>query len=156
MCAWNNHYCWPGTCGTDGLTQDCTCAPDFRKVVLDGAGINTGETTCQPLQKPSIGTCDTVAFGPNGEKKRAESFETSTACEHLQDMYGNFQPSEMQFDMASDYQIDVTNITKPEFIIESNFGISDSTILLKHMTTDGMILKLLTIPNIGGIYPETN
>ena len=141
MCAWNNHYCWPGTCGADGLTQDCTCAPGFRKVTLYGANINEGETTCQLLKKPSIDTCDTVAFGPNGEKNRANGVEDSSACDNLQDMYGNFQPSEMQFDMASDYHIDVSNITKPKFIIESNFGISDSTIRLKHMAAGGMILK---------------
>jgi len=142
MCAWNNHYCWPGNCGSNGLTQHCTCASGFNNVSTYGATINSGETSCQPTQKPSILTCDTVAVGPNGEKKRAMSSEASTACENLQDMYGNFQPSVMEFDMASDLIIDVSSILKPAFIVESNFGISDSTIRIKHMTVNGKQLHL--------------
>jgi len=138
MCAWNNHYCWPGTCGTKNLTQDCICAPGFNKVSIDGAAIDSGNTTCQPTQKPSILTCDTVAVGPNGEKKRAMSSAASTACDYLQDMYGNFQPSVMEFHMASDFIINVTSISKPAFIVESNFGISDSTISINHMAVKGM------------------
>ena len=137
MCAWNNHYCWPGNCGSDGLTQDCTCATGFNKVSINGATIHSGNTTCQPTQKPSILTCDTVAVGPNGEKKRAMSSAVSTACDYLQDMYGNFQPSVMEFDMASDFIIDVTSISKPAFIVESNFGISDSTVSIKRITFAG-------------------
>jgi len=137
MCAWNNHYCWPGNCGANNFTQDCMCAPGFRKVSIPGADINSGETTCQPTQTPSILTCDTMAVGPNGEKKRAMSSEASTACEYLQDMYGNFQPSVMEFDMSSDLIIDISNISKPAIIVESNFGISDSTIRIKHMAISG-------------------
>jgi len=137
MCAWNNHYCWPGSCGAYNLTQDCTCAPGFRKVSNPGATINSGETTCQPTQTPSILTCDTVAIGPRGEKKRAMSSNASTACEHLQDMYGSFQPSVLEFHMASDFIINVTHVLKPAIIVESNFGISDSTIHVKHMTVSG-------------------
>jgi len=145
MCAWNNHYCWPGSCRSNGLTQDCTCASGFRKVSIHGAAINSGETTCQPTLKPTILTCDTVTVGPNGEKKRAMSSAASTACAYLQDMYGNFQPSVMEFDMTSDFTIDtVNNITKPAFIKVSNFGISDSTIRINHMTVNGMRTFLKT------------
>jgi len=145
MCAWNNHYCWPGNCGSDGLTQGCTCAPGFNKVSINGTTIDSGNTTCQPTQKPSIVTCDTVAVGPNGEKKRAMSSAASTACENLQDMYGNFQPSVIEFDMASDFIIDVTSISKPAFIVESNFGISDSTVSIKRMTVNGMYFYRLHV-----------
>jgi len=138
MCAWNNHYCWPGNCGADGLTKDCTCAANFSKVSLPDPYINSGNTTCQPTQTPTILTCDTVAIGPNGEKKRAMSSAASTACENLQDMYGNFQPSVMEFHVASDFTINVSSITKPAFIVESNFGISDSTIRINKLTVDGM------------------
>jgi len=139
MCAWNNHYCWPGNCGSNGLMQNCTCAPGFIKVSTYGAAINSGETTCQPTQTPSILTCDTVAVGPNGEKKRAMSSAATTACRHLQDMYGNFKPSVMEFHMASDLIIDVTSFLKPAFIVESSFGISDSRITLKRMTVNGRL-----------------
>ena len=137
MCTWNNHYCWPGTCGADGLTKDCMCAPGFSKVSVYGADVHSGNTTCQPTQKPSIVTCDTVAFVPNGKKKRAMSSTNSSECEYLQDMYGNFQPSVMKFHMASKLTIDITSITKPDFIEETNFGISDSTIRIKHMAVNG-------------------
>jgi len=140
MCAWNNHYCWPGNCGANGLTKDCTCAPGFRKVSIPGATIHSGETTCQPTQTPSLFTCDTVVDGPNGERKRAMSSVASTACEHLQDMYGNFHPSVMAFDMASDFTIDITSIAKQAFIAESYFGISDSKIRINHMTVNSMFL----------------
>jgi len=79
-----------------------------------------------------------MAVGPRGESKRAMSLQASTACEYLQDMYGNFQPSVMEFDMASEFFIDVTNIPKPAFVFESNFGISDSLIRIKHMAINGM------------------
>jgi len=137
MCAWNNHYCWPGNCGSNDLTQDCTCAPGFNKVSISGASIDSGNTTCQPSQKPYLLTCDTVAVGPNGEKKRAMSSETSTACENLQDMYGNFQPSVIQFEITSHFIIDITSISKPAFIVKSNFGISDSTISINRLGVNG-------------------
>ena len=138
MCAWNNHYCWPGTCGSNGLTQDCTCAPGFNTISILGAAINSGNTTCQTTQTPSILTCDTVAVGPKGEKKRSMSSAASTACEHLQDMYGNFQPSVMEFTMASEFTITISNATRPAFIVESSFGVSDSTIHVIKSSIDGM------------------
>jgi len=137
LCAWDKKYCWPGSCGVDGLTQYCTCDAGFHKVSISG---ESGNTTCQLTKAPTILTCDTVAFGPNGEKKRAMSSEATTACEHLQDMYGNFQPSVIGFDMTSDFIIDITSNPKLAFIDESNFGISDSTIRIEHMTVAGIRL----------------
>ena len=40
MCAWNNHYCWPGTCG-ESFTENCQCASGFKK------NAELYETTCQ-------------------------------------------------------------------------------------------------------------
>jgi len=79
-----------------------------------------------------------MAVGPWGLKKRAMSLQASTACEYLQDMYGNFQPSVMGFDMASEFIIGATNVLKPAFIVESNFGVSDSSIRITHMAMNGM------------------
>ena len=138
MCAWNNHFCWPGTCGSLGLTQDCTCFPGFSKVSINAPAIDSGNTTCQPTKTPTILTCDTVAVGPNGEKKRAMSSAASSACEHLQDMYGNFRPSFMQFTMTSELTITISNTSQPEFIVESNFGVSDSTIHIIKSSVIGM------------------
>jgi len=78
-----------------------------------------------------------VAVGPNGEKKRAMSNETSTACDYLQDMYGNYQPSIFEFKMATDLTINVTHLTKARFIVESNFGITDLIIYVKHINKYG-------------------
>jgi len=133
MCAWNNHYCWPGHCSSYGLTQDCICAAGFKRVLIHGAAIDSGNTTCQPTRAPTILTCDTVAVGPSGEKKSA----MRSACENLQDMYGNFQPYMMQFDMTSNFTTYSTSTPKPAFIIASNFGISDSTIYIKHRRING-------------------
>jgi len=138
LCAWNNHYGWPGNCGADGLTQDCTCAAGFNKVSIYGTAIDSGNTTCQPTHTPTILTCDTVAVGSKGEKKRAMSSAASTACNHLQDMYGNFQPSMMEFTMASEFTMSISNATRPAFILESNFGVSDSTIHVIKSSIDGM------------------
>ena len=141
MGTYNIQECSPGTtttAGSNGLAQDCTCAPGFNKVSISGASIDSGNTTCQPTQKPFILTCDTVAVGPNREKKRAMSSAASIACEHLQDMYGNFQPSVMEFHMTSDFIINVSSVTKPAFSVESNFGISDSTVSINRLTVNGM------------------
>ncbi|KAH3799499.1 hypothetical protein DPMN_153109 [Dreissena polymorpha] len=137
MCAWNNHYCWPGTCSTTNLTKDCECAAGFvRKSTVDYSSINAGETTCQPNTLPDILTCDTVAVGPNGEKKRAMTTSNSMACQYLADMYGYYQPSTMEFKMSSEFSVNIS-LSKPPFIAEETFGISDTTITIKVQAVTG-------------------
>lgn len=81
-----------------------------------------------------------VAVGQNGEKKRATSSHASTACQYLEDMYGNFQPSAIEFDMASEYTIEgISSFSRPSFIKEENFGISDTTIHVKKMSLSGQL-----------------
>ncbi|KAH3708868.1 hypothetical protein DPMN_068327 [Dreissena polymorpha] len=145
MCAWNSHYCWPGTCD-NGLTKDCNCATGFgKRVRVDNSSINAGETTCQPETLPDIMTCNTVAVGPKGEKKQAISSTSSTACSYLTDMYGNFMPTTMEFDMSSEFTIDVSlfNNIRPGFIKEETFGISDTTIHVKIQTIQGKYRHIL-------------
>ena len=108
-----------------------------------GPDINSGNTTCQPTHKPSIQTCDAEVIGPNDNKKRAVSIGASTTCENLQDMYGNFQPTVMRFNMVSDLVIDATSSIKPAFIVESNFGISDSSIRINKLAVDGKCFTLV-------------
>jgi len=144
MCAWNNHYCWPGNCGSDGVTQDCVCDAGFTRILIHGVAVDSGNTTCQPTKKPTILACDTVAVGPKGEKKRAMSSATTTSCANLQDMYGNFQLYIMQFDMASTFTINSTSNSKPKFIIASNFGVSDSTVYIKHRRVNGKHVRNIT------------
>ncbi|KAH3799695.1 hypothetical protein DPMN_153307 [Dreissena polymorpha] len=145
MCAWNNHYCWPGTCSTNGLTKDCTCANGFdERSTVDYGSINAGETTCQLNTIPDILTCDTVAVGPNGDKKRAMSTGNSTACQYLADMYGNYQPSTMEFTMSSEFAVNIS-LSKPSFIEEETFGISDTTITIKIQAVIGKFNCLSTL-----------
>ncbi|XP_053392349.1 uncharacterized protein LOC128555022 [Mercenaria mercenaria] len=130
MCAWNNHYCWPGYC-PDELTKGCSCAPGFRKIQ------SSNETSCQPIKPPSILTCNTVAVGPNGERKQAMSSGNSTACQYLTNMYGNFQVSSFQFHMSAEFTVDIAGYTRPRFIKESNFGITDTTINMIKTSVSG-------------------
>ncbi|XP_052788798.1 uncharacterized protein LOC128223561 [Mya arenaria] len=137
LCSWNNHYCWPGSCSTSGLTKDCTCATGFSKIS------NDGETSCQPNKKPSILTCDTVAVGPNGEKKRAMSSNSSTECRYLQDMYGNYQPSAIQFSFGLEYSIDSSSsLPPPPYIVEQRFGITDATVYIKRKLVSNLLTTL--------------
>ena len=137
MCAWNNHHCWPGTCSTTGLTLDCQCANGFvKRSTVDYGSIDAGESTCQLNTIPDILTCDTVAVGPNGEKKRAMSTSDITACQYLADMYGNYQPSTMELTMSSEFSVTISP-SKPSFIKEEKFGISDTTITFKVQAVTG-------------------
>ncbi|KAH3774445.1 hypothetical protein DPMN_175827 [Dreissena polymorpha] len=142
MCAWNNHYCWPGTCG-GGLAENCVCASGFTKIyVEDVSAINAGETSCQLDGKtlPDLLTCNTVAVGVNGEKKRALSPGTSTSCPFLQDMYGNFQPVKMEIEFTSEFTVNISSYasSRPSFIKEENFGISDTMVTLKLKAISGI------------------
>ncbi|XP_052788616.1 uncharacterized protein LOC128223376 [Mya arenaria] len=138
MCSWNNHYCWPGSCSTNGLTKDCTCATGFYKIS------NSAETSCHPNKKPSILTCDTVAIGPNGEKKRAMPSNLLSACQYLQDMYGNYQPSTLQFNLSTEYTIDMSRYSPPSFIVEQAFGITDTTVYIKRQSVSALLTTLTT------------
>ncbi|XP_060562746.1 uncharacterized protein LOC132722293, partial [Ruditapes philippinarum] len=130
LCSWNNHYCWPGKCGED-LTRGCTCAQDFKIIQ------QSGETSCQPKKLPSILTCGTVVVGPNMEKKQARSSTSSTECQYLADMYGNFQPSSFKFNVAAEYTLNITAFKKPDYISESKFGITDFSIDIVKILVDG-------------------
>ena len=134
LCAWNNHFCWPGTCG-DGLTRNCQCTSGFRLVSTKG------ETSCQPTSKPEIETCLTTFVGNKGEKKQSTSLSSSTACEHLQDVYGNFQVKALIFDMLTQLTIvhSRSENMSASFIKESNFGVTDATIYLKKGFNSGML-----------------
>ncbi|XP_060565259.1 laminin subunit alpha-1-like [Ruditapes philippinarum] len=133
MCASNKHYCWPGYCSNE-LTRGCSCAPHFKMIQ------HSGETSCQPNKLPSILTCGTVVVGPNIEKKQARSSTNSTECQYLTDMYGNFQPSYFKFDFGTEYTIDIRSYTKPPFIHESHFGITDFATSVVKLSVDGKIL----------------
>ncbi|KAH3795436.1 hypothetical protein DPMN_148986 [Dreissena polymorpha] len=139
MCAWNIHFCWPGFC-TGGLTENCVCANGFiKRSTIDDSSLNAGETTCQPNTQPKILMCDTVAMGPNGEKKRAININASNACEHMIDMFGNFKPVRMVFIMESEFLVKSSLFPpRPNFILEENFGITDTTINAKAKSTTGL------------------
>lgn len=126
MCAFNNHHCWPGTCGDLGMTKDCQCAPGFVKRELYGATVNSGETSCQPDVKPVIQTCNTLFIGKDGMKKSSKNAGNQTACDILRDTYGNFQPISIEFKMISSFDVDLTNFMGPPFISKEKFGVTDT------------------------------
>ncbi|KAH3791748.1 hypothetical protein DPMN_145238 [Dreissena polymorpha] len=139
MCAWNNHFCWPGTCGSYGLTKDCKCDHGFlKRLIEDDSAINAGETTCQPNTNPDISTCDMKAIGLNGETKSTTSLNLPAACQNLKDVYGNYQPVRMDFVMVSDFIVSY-NSTRPSFIREEHFGITDTTVNVKIKTVQGKL-----------------
>lgn len=136
MCSWNGHYCWPGTCAGD-LTKGCTCASDFT-VTRTG-----NETSCQPTKSPSILTCDsTISIGNNGDKKQALSNGSSTICNSLRDVYGNLQPSSLEYNFLAEFTIDYSNFSKPDFIKESNIGVTDATIYFIHKPIIGKYFSI--------------
>jgi hypothetical protein len=69
--------------------------------------------------------------------KQARSSTNSTECQYLTDMYGNFQPSYFKFDLAAEYTIDMSGYTKPPFISESHFGITDFATSVVKISIDG-------------------
>ncbi|XP_053376618.1 uncharacterized protein LOC123534121 [Mercenaria mercenaria] len=141
MCSFNNHYCWPGSCG-QSLTKNCNCAKGFKQKATGN------ETTCQPSQLPVIETCDTVVVGPNGEKRRAMSSSTFTACKYLADMYGNYQPASVTTEMMSTFFIDVSNESRPAFIHEERFGVTDTNVNIDKKLVNGTNKRLTTHPQL--------
>lgn len=88
--------------------------------------------------KPSIDTCATVAFGPNGEKKASKSVGLTTECQYQSDFYGNFMPTSFQFDLMTSFSVDASLFPKrPKYIDTENFGISDAQIELILQTVNG-------------------
>ncbi|KAL4218489.1 hypothetical protein ACF0H5_023223 [Mactra antiquata] len=135
MCSHQNDYCWPGTCGSE-LTKNCQCARNFTRV------LTASQTTCQPNIPPEIQTCGTVVTGPNGERVQALSSSSSTECKNLQDMYGNFQPVQLTFDMVSSFTLPKPNDAKPRFIKEHNFGVTDTNVYIEKISVSGSRSRL--------------
>ena len=131
LCAPDNHLCWPGTCG-ESLTKNCQCLDGFtpKQTAL--------ETSCQLVKKPSLNKHTLIIMGYDGETR---SYNSTPAPIHDRvDMYGNFQPTSMLFDMSVEFFINVTNITMPTFISESNFGITDVVLNVKKTFVSGMYI----------------
>jgi len=70
-------------------------------------------------------------------QKRALSTSSSSACVHLQDIYGNFQLTLIKFNMTAEFAVDTANIPKPNFVVEAQFGISDSSVYIKQSGITG-------------------
>ncbi|KAL4218491.1 hypothetical protein ACF0H5_023225 [Mactra antiquata] len=135
MCSHQNDYCWPGTCGSE-LTKNCQCAKGFIRVS------NSTQTTCEPSMTPNIETCGTVVAGSNDEKVRATSSSISTQCKDLQDIYGNFQLVQLTFDMLSSFTLPISTDTKPRFIEEYKFGVTDTNVYIENISITGSRSRL--------------
>ncbi|XP_052250926.1 uncharacterized protein LOC127858080 [Dreissena polymorpha] len=144
MCAWRNHYCWPGTCGTSGLTKNCQCIGGFVKLyVEDYSSVYAGETKCQLNTTPDILICDMEAIGPSDGKNQTRSTSATTTCKFLADMYGNYRPMTMVFNMTAEFAVDVTefNAIRPSFVKEEKFGITDTSVKVKLQNLTGLYLE---------------
>lgn len=84
-------------------------------------------------KKAKIEDCQTAISGPKGEKKRTNVGK----CQDLKDLYGNFQPTSLHFSMTSDLPIDLTKLSMPHFILESNFGVTDTKIVIQKVKVSG-------------------
>ncbi|XP_052788805.1 uncharacterized protein LOC128223568 [Mya arenaria] len=130
MCSFDSHKCWPGRCSTS-LTKDCVCAEGFR---LEKS---TSHTSCQLSlnNTPTIINCRIqLREGVGGKARQSPSGE----CKLQKDFFGNFQPRIVQFEMGAVFKIDISNITRPLFISESKFGVTDANVYLQQKPISGV------------------
>ena len=85
-----------------------------------------GFISVAPDNVPNLLTCHTIVTSLGGDKKRTNG----SACEDLTDFYGNFLASYITVAIGAEFTVDITSSTKPQFINESNFGVTDVTVEL--------------------------
>lgn len=134
-CSWNEEFCWPGT-NYEYSNWQCRCAEGFSSHYTQSEKLK-----CKPRKLPTILDCRTKFYIPNGKQRQAGSKTVSTACEHLQDVYGNFKPTHIEFKMASEFTIDVSSYSsiRPQHITMEKFGISDTTLNVEKKYVSGRI-----------------
>ena len=101
---------------------------------------NKSPISVAPSNVPTLHTCHTVIIGENGEKKRT----TGSACDDLRDFYGNFLPDVVTFDMLAEFSVNTTQSTKPNFIEESNFGVTDAKIEIRKHLISGKFVGVIS------------
>ena len=74
----------------------------------------------------------------------AESSTSSTHCRDLMDVYGNFQPTSVKSTILTEFTVDIKSLTKPNFIHESNFGVTDVRVTLTRKTVAGKTYSFFT------------
>ncbi|XP_060585850.1 uncharacterized protein LOC132741646 isoform X2 [Ruditapes philippinarum] len=136
MCAWNNHYCWPGSCSND-LTSGCICAPDFKRIQT------STETTCHPTKLPSFLLCNTIFIGTHGQSKRANTNKDGIQnCSSIEDTYGNFQLSLLQYELKTEFKILISGYNQPSYIRNYKFGVTDITINVNKNAANGLTTRI--------------
>ena len=88
-----------------------------------------------PNNTPALMTCHTIITGRNGEKKRT----TGSACKDLTDFYGNYQPVLLTFDLVAEFKV-VISSSRPKFIHESHFGVTDATVHIIKESVQGNLV----------------
>jgi hypothetical protein len=137
MCAWNNHYCWPGSCSND-LTSGCICAPGFKRIQT------STETTCHPTKSPSFLLCNTIFIGTHGQSKRAKTNKYGYQnCSSIEDTYGNFQLSLLQYELKTEFQILISGYNQPSYIRNYKFGVTDISINVNKIAANGEFKEAL-------------
>ncbi|CAC5398106.1 unnamed protein product [Mytilus coruscus] len=118
-CSSRNRWCWPGSCGKE-LASNCNCMTGFKSL------IDRNTAKCQPIQQPSIASCQTFAFGRNGSM--AVSNTGSPECSFQRDIYGRFQVGHFQINLNVFFQVSIGHQYKdprPRFVPQEQFGITD-------------------------------
>ena len=71
----------------------------------------------------------------NGEARQTEA----GSCQTLKDLFGNFLPTWLSFQMMSEFTINNTAwVSRPRYISEENFGITDTSVSTKLVTIQGI------------------
>ncbi|XP_060577192.1 uncharacterized protein LOC132734467 isoform X2 [Ruditapes philippinarum] len=136
MCAWNNHYCWPGSCSND-LTSGCICAPGFKRIQT------SSETTCHPTKLPSFLLCNTIFIGTHGQSKRAKTNKDGIQnCSSIKDTYGNFQLSLLQYELKTELKIHISGYNQPGYIRNYKFGVTDISINVNKIAANGLTTRI--------------
>ncbi|WAR13863.1 hypothetical protein MAR_003968 [Mya arenaria] len=82
-------------------------------------------------------------YNSNGKGRSAESNTTSKACDFLQNFYGNFHPSRLKYDFVSSFRIDASGwCTKPGYIKESHFGVTDAKFVVVKRSVIGSDVQI--------------
>lgn len=84
--------------------------------------------------KPSLETCEMVAVGPGGKRARSNP----NKCKDKKDFFGNFSPHEIAFSLTASFTIDQQRFQqKPDYIVDTKFGITDTSVLVIYRPLSG-------------------
>ncbi|CAG2189853.1 unnamed protein product [Mytilus edulis] len=127
-CSWQDRWCWPGTCNGD-LASGCSCSSGFRTYA------DSTSAKCQPEIKPSIESCLTKAIATDGTE--FVSNIGPSKCSEQKNFYGRNQVKHFLVDLNFNFTINVNKSTRPAFVANELFGITDVDVVLETISVTG-------------------